>query len=69
VAFLAEHAGGEIDCDPAEIVDARWFPVDHLPLLPHRLSVARRLIDHAVAEAASLGAERGPRATERTEAG
>jgi hypothetical protein len=25
--------------------------VDHLPVLPHRLSVARRLIDHAVAEA------------------
>ncbi|HET6411590.1 MAG TPA: NAD(+) diphosphatase [Anaeromyxobacter sp.] len=69
VAFLAEHAGGEIACDPSEIVDARWFPVDCLPLLPHRLSVARRLIDHAVAEAASLGAERGPRAGERTEAG
>ncbi len=50
VAFLAEHAGGEIVCDPSEIVDARWFQVDRLPLLPHRLSVARRLIDHAVAE-------------------
>jgi len=51
VAFLCEHAGGEIACDPSEIVDARWFPVDRLPLLPHRLSVARRLIEHAVAEA------------------
>lgn len=51
VAFLAEHAGGEIVCDPEEIVDARWFPVDQLPLLPHRLSVARRLIEHAVGEA------------------
>jgi len=50
VAFLAEHAGGEIACDPEEIVDARWFPIDRLPMLPHRLSVARRLIDHAVAE-------------------
>jgi len=50
VAFLAEHAGGEIACDPAEICDAGWFRVDRLPMLPHRLSVARRLIEHAVAE-------------------
>jgi NAD+ diphosphatase len=50
VAFLAEHAGGEIACDPAEIVDAQWFPLDRLPMLPHRLSVARQLIDFAVAE-------------------
>jgi NAD+ diphosphatase len=50
VAFLAEHAGGEIVRDPEEIGDAGWFPIDRLPALPHRLSVARRLIDHAVAE-------------------
>lgn len=47
IAFLAEWAGGEIACDPEEIVDARWFPVDALPMLPHRLSVARKLIDFA----------------------
>jgi NAD+ diphosphatase len=51
VAFLAEHAGGEINWDPSEIQDAQWYPVDRLPPLPHRLSVARRLIEHAVAEA------------------
>ena len=51
VAFLAEYAGGEIRCQEGEIADAQWFPVDRLPALPHRLSVARRLIDHAVAEA------------------
>jgi NAD+ diphosphatase len=51
VAFLAEYAGGEIHCQEGEIVDAQWFPVARLPALPHRLSVARRLIDHAVAEA------------------
>ncbi len=50
VAFLCEHAGGELCCQEGEIVDAQWFPVDRLPLLPHRLSVARSLIDHAVAE-------------------
>jgi NAD+ diphosphatase len=51
VAFIAEYAGGEIRPQEEEIVDARWFPVDRLPPLPHRLSVARRLIDFAVAEA------------------
>jgi NAD+ diphosphatase len=55
VAFLAEHARGEITCDPEEIVDAAWFPVDRLPLLPHRLSVARKLIGYAVAEAGGRG--------------
>jgi NAD+ diphosphatase len=50
VAFLAEYASGEIHCQEDEIVDAQWFAVDRLPRLPHRLSVARRLIDHAVAE-------------------
>jgi NAD+ diphosphatase len=57
VAFLAEHAGGEIACDPEEIVDAQWFPLDRLPALPHRLSVARKLIDFAVEEGRS-GARR-----------
>lgn len=51
VAFLAEYAGGEIRCQEGEIADAQWFAVNRLPALPHRLSVARRLIDHAVAEA------------------
>ncbi len=51
VAFLAEYAGGEIRCQQGEILDARWFPIDALPALPHRLSIARRLIDWAVAEA------------------
>jgi len=55
VAFLAEHAGGEIVCDPEEIGEAGWYPIDRLPPLPHRLSVARRLIDHAVAEGRSRG--------------
>jgi NAD+ diphosphatase len=50
IGFLAEYLGGEIVCQPDEIVDAQWFPPDRLPLLPHRLSLARRLIEHALAE-------------------
>ncbi len=46
VAFTAEHAGGEIRCDPREIAEARWFgPGDPLPQLSPRQSISRALID------------------------
>lgn len=50
IAFHAEHAGGEIAIDGAEIEDARWFDVSELPRLPARISIARRLIDAARGE-------------------
>lgn len=43
--FVAEHAGGEVRVDEKELEDARWFPVDRLPLTPPRRSIARYLID------------------------
>jgi NAD+ diphosphatase len=52
LAFLADYDGGEIVCQPGEIVDAQWFPLDRLPALPGSISVARRLINHAIAEVA-----------------
>ncbi len=51
IGFLAEYLDGEIVCQPGEIVDAQWFPRERLPQLPHRLSLARRLIAHALGEA------------------
>jgi NAD+ diphosphatase len=45
IGFTAVHAGGEIKIDGKEIVDADWFDVDHLPLIPGRISIARKLID------------------------
>ena len=50
IAFLADYAGGEIRPAPDEIEDAQWFDIDALPKLPNRISIARRLIDGAVAE-------------------
>lgn len=50
VAFLAEHAGGEITPDPAEIEAADWFTADALPLLPDPVSISRRLIEAALRE-------------------
>ena len=51
IGFLAEYREGEIVCQPDEIVDAQWFSPQRLPLLPHRLSLAHRLIEHAIDEA------------------
>lgn len=45
VGFTAEHQSGEIAVDGTEIVDARWFSIDDLPLIPPKPSIARRLID------------------------
>jgi NAD+ diphosphatase len=50
VAFLADHLSGELRPDPAEIEDAGWFRLDALPELPSALSIARRMLDVAVAE-------------------
>ena len=45
VGFTARWAGGEIEIDEREIVDAGWFDPDALPPIPGRLSIARALID------------------------
>jgi NAD+ diphosphatase len=45
LGFRAEWAGGEIEVDPVEIVDAKWFTRDDLPMVPPGLSIARTLID------------------------
>jgi NAD+ diphosphatase len=52
IAFVADWASGEIQIDGEEIVAAEWFPVDALPQLPPRISIARRLIDAVAAEMA-----------------
>jgi len=45
IGFFARYAGGEVAVDGSEIAEARWFPRDGLPILPPRISIARRLID------------------------
>jgi NAD+ diphosphatase len=45
VGFVADWSEGEIEIDPDEIEDARWFDVDELPELPHPMSIARALIE------------------------
>ncbi|MDR0477341.1 MAG: NAD(+) diphosphatase [Desulfobulbaceae bacterium] len=45
IAFTAEAVDRAICLNDGELEDARWFRADSLPLLPDRMSIARRLID------------------------
>ncbi|MES1165695.1 MAG: NAD(+) diphosphatase [Verrucomicrobiota bacterium] len=55
VAFVADHASGDIVVDGDEIEDARWFRADALPPVPPHLSIARQLIDAWVGEVTVAG--------------
>lgn len=48
VAFTARWTGGEIVPQPGEIERAAWFPLDALPNIPPRLSIAGHLIRDTV---------------------
>lgn len=48
LGFFAEYAAGEINIDPTEIVDAKWFRYDQLPQVPAKATVAGQLIAHYV---------------------
>ncbi|MCB8816934.1 NAD(+) diphosphatase [Desulfosporosinus shakirovi] len=45
VGFIADYDSGDINIDKKEILDARWFTADQLPLIPSSGSIARQLID------------------------
>jgi NAD+ diphosphatase len=45
IGFTATYTGGEISLDDSEIEDAGWFTIDNLPLIPEKISIARKLID------------------------
>ncbi len=50
LGFFASWKAGEIAIDPTEIVDARWFGADELPMIPPPLTISRQLIDVWLAE-------------------
>jgi NAD+ diphosphatase len=50
LGFRAEWVGGDIVCDPTEIAEANWYRKDALPPVPPGISIARKLIDHWLAE-------------------
>ncbi len=46
LGFFAEYAGGEVEPDGVEILDARFYPVERFPRLPEFGSIARTMIEH-----------------------
>lgn len=49
IGFEATWESGDIVIDESEIVDAQWFTVDDLPMVPPGMSIARTLIDRWIA--------------------
>jgi NAD+ diphosphatase len=45
VGFIADYAGGRINVDKSEIVEAAWYSAQDLPKIPPKISIARQLID------------------------
>ncbi|MCQ1535324.1 NAD(+) diphosphatase [Methanosarcina sp. KYL-1] len=50
IGFTAEYDSEEIRPDGFEIEDAKWFSVEELPVLPGKISISRKLIDHFLEE-------------------
>jgi NAD+ diphosphatase len=50
IGFTAQYESGEIAVDGEEIKEARFFHAHELPMIPPRLSIARKLIDAWVTE-------------------
>ena len=50
--FAAEYAGGTLELQRSELRKGGWFDRDHLPEIPGRVSLARRLIDHWLEQSA-----------------
>ena len=51
IAFHCQYLEGDINCDPDEIEDAKWFNATNLPLrLPGEISIARQLVNSKLNE-------------------
>lgn len=46
IGFYAEYESGEIKLQRSELGAGGWFTMDNLPLIPEKLSIARKLIDN-----------------------
>lgn len=50
IGFTADYVSGELHLQEEELSKARWFDRDHLPPIPDKMSIARKLIDDYIAE-------------------
>jgi NAD+ diphosphatase len=45
IGFRAQALSAELSIDESELAEAGWYAIDDLPIIPAKLSIARRLID------------------------
>lgn len=50
IGFSAEYVDGEIHLQKEELSRGKWFTKENLPILPEKLSIARKLIDAWLAD-------------------
>jgi NAD+ diphosphatase len=48
LGFTASYESGDIEVDGDEIACADWFSIDSMPMIPSKISIARKLIDHFI---------------------
>ena len=53
IGFTAEYESGKIKPDGVEIEAAGWFSAKELPVLPGKISISRKLIEHFLKEEGS----------------
>lgn len=53
IGFTADYAGGELHVQEEELTTARWFNRQHLPTIPDKMSIARKLIDDYLSDTES----------------
>jgi len=52
VGFRANYVGGDIVLEEEEIMDAKWYRKDDLPMIPPEISIAGKIIQAWIAEGA-----------------
>lgn len=50
IGFTADYVRGEVQVQEEELSNAGWFNRNHLPPIPDKMSIARKLIDDYIAE-------------------
>ena len=50
IGFTADYVSGDLRLQEEELNNAGWFDRQHLPPIPDKMSIARRLIDDYIAE-------------------
>jgi NAD+ diphosphatase len=50
IGFTADYMSGELNLQEEELSNAGWFNRNHLPPIPDKMSIARKLIDDYIAE-------------------